>query len=321
MSEIRLWSATQNEAFDGLKTLWDQRRALDADAAAYAGGMQWKVVKDRTYLVRHQIDPATGQRRFESLGVRSPKTEAIADRFVRGREALQKKGAQIDERLRVQGAVAKAAKVGHTPLIVGDVFRALSVSPACDHVALSGSLALLAYETQARASVPSDLFALPDNRADLDLFVGDVAIVDEVESVLQSVDRAFHREGHGGRRFICERLSVDIYTGADLAAIGEQFYRGRHQAKFLDAAQSAPVESCIVDRSGAIAPVCVLSIENFRALKALRTSFDDLRADADLALDARQAEAAGQIIDMISRPSDHVSVIDENEAEPWAPRF
>jgi len=44
MSEILLWSRMQNEAFDGLCAAWDERFALDAEAASYTGGIQWKVV-------------------------------------------------------------------------------------------------------------------------------------------------------------------------------------------------------------------------------------------------------------------------------------
>ena len=56
MSEIRTWSALQFEAFDALKQAWDERREMDAAISAHAGGMQWKTVKGRVYLVRNYVE-------------------------------------------------------------------------------------------------------------------------------------------------------------------------------------------------------------------------------------------------------------------------
>ena len=301
MSEIRLWSETQGEAFDGLKSLWDQRRALNADAAAYAGGLQWKVVKDRVYLVRNRIDPASGVRRFESLGVKSPETERRHEAFVRGRDACQKRAVALDGRLRIQAAVAKASKIGRAPVAVGDFFRALSASPSYDRVVLTGSMSFFAYETLARASVPTDALALPGERPDLDLIVEDDADVNEVERLFRTVSVEVQRSP-GAHRITSPLLTIDVYTRADVRTIAGHAYDEEQTERFLETIETAPIDGFLVDRSGQPAPVHVLPIDAFVALKLIRQG-DAIRGEALSALDARQARLGTLIAENVTETS------------------
>jgi hypothetical protein len=65
--------------------------------------------------------------------------------------------------------------------------------------------------------------------------------------------------------------------------------------RFREAVTSKPVAGHIVDRSGMIAPVRVLSIKNFRTLKTIRARHDELRDEDSRLLDQKQAEAAGSL--------------------------
>ncbi|MGO9774621.1 MAG: hypothetical protein ACLPSW_34705 [Roseiarcus sp.] len=296
MSEIRTWSALQFEAFDALKQAWDERREMDAAISAHAGGMQWKTVKGRVYLVRNYVD-STGVRRFESLGVKSPETERRYDAFMRGRRASQQNAVRLDGRLHIQAAVAKASKIGRTPAAVGEFFRALSSSPSRDRVILTGSMSLLAYEIMARGLIPTDLLALPGERPDLDLIVEEDADVDEVERLFRSVSPDIRRSP-GAHRTTSPTLTIDAYTRADLQSIADQVYEGGQAESFLDAIATAPMASLLVDRSGQPAPARVLPIKAFVALKAIRR-WDAIRGEALSALDARHVRLATAIAENI----------------------
>ena len=156
-------------------------------------------------------DPETGKRRFVSKGVRSPKTEALRERFIRLKAEVEARQVRQEERLRAAAASAKALRLGRAPVVVGEVLRALSKSPLSEHFVLSGSLALLAYETQALAAVPIEVLGF---KPDIDLFVRDERDVAIVESVLASVDSGFRREGHGARRF-AGPVAIDYFTLAE----------------------------------------------------------------------------------------------------------
>lgn len=293
MADLRPWSALQADAFDALKQVWDERRLLDAAIAAYAGGVQWKTVKGRIYLVRNYVDAANGVRRFESLGVKSRDTERRYDAFVSGRDATQKQVALLEGQLRIQAAVSKASKIGHAPAVVGEFFRALSISPSHNRVVLTGSSAFFAYETMVRGSVPTDVLALPGERPDLDLFVQDDADVDEIERLLRSVSPDARRSP-GAHRIISPTLTIDAYTAADLRAVADHLYEGDRVESFLDAIAAEPADALLVDRSGQPAPARVLPIAAFVALKEVRRA-DAIRGEALSALDSRQARLAATI--------------------------
>ena len=308
MQPLQPWSERQSDAFERLKAAWDKRVTAAADRAGFSGGVQWKLVKGREYLIHWHVDAASGVRRFDSMGPRSPTTEAWHRRFLEGRDGARRRLDQLDEELHARSADAKAKKIGHAPVAVGDVLRALaSAAPEFrDHVVLTGSYALLAFETQARCTVPADLLALPETKPDLDLLVLDRADVDAIERLLIGLDSAYRREGPGGQKFVGP-VAVDCFTTADVAAIGEQIYGGRRQDEFLDATRTPPIEAYLVDRSGLIAPVRALPIHAFLALKSIRAAFDPLRGDAERALDARQAEVGSQLAENIERTDIEIS--------------
>lgn len=290
MVTAKPWSPTQFDSFDRLRRLWDERRAVATDAASFAGGVQWKVVSGREYLIHWHYD-AEGARRFESKGPRSPETEAWAARFLEGRQACRSRLAALDESLRMAAALGKVAKLGRAPVVVGDVLRALSRSDAANRVSLIGSYSLLAYETAARRTLPSDLLALQDDRPDLDLLVRDERDLDAVARVLADVDPAFHRQGYGAGRFRGP-VDVDCFTLADLDRVASSRYERRAEETVSDTIREAPKDGFLFDRSGMIAPVRVLPIDAFATLMGLRAMQDESRSAEERRLDERRFEAA-----------------------------
>jgi hypothetical protein len=300
MPAIRPWTESQIAAFETLKAASDKRAEAAADRAGFTGGVQWKTVKGRDYLIHWQFDPVTGARRFDSLGPRSPKTEAWHRRFLDERDGARRRLDRLDDELRKRSADAKAKKIGHAPVAVGDVLRAVAAAPDLrDHAVLAGSYALLAYETEARCTIPGELLALPDARPDLDLLVHDEADVDAIERLLGGLDSAYRREGPGGQRF-AGPVTIDCFTHANIAAIGEQIYGAWRQEEFLDAVRTAPIESYLVDRSGAIAPTRVLSIASSATLIALRAESDPFRNADERALDRNRAAIVAEIAENVA---------------------
>lgn len=290
MVTAKPWSQVQGDAFDRLRRLWSERRAVDAAAADFAGGVQWKTVSGRDYLIHWHYD-ADRRRHFDSKGPRSHETEAWAARFLEGRDSVRARHAALDEEFRMAAALGKAARIGRAPVAVADLLRALSRSEAADRVTLFGSYSLLAYETAARRTLPSDLLALADERPDLDLLVRDERDVDAIARVLAEVDPAFRREGPYARRF-GGPFTVDCFTISDLDRIAAIRYERRAEDAFLDAIRETPVERFLVDRSGMIAPVHVLPVDAFALLCGLRATLDNSRSPEERRLDERRFEAA-----------------------------
>src|SRR5258708_2560351 len=123
MSPLKPWSPDKVEIFEKLQSLWEEQRDFERDRLAFAGGLQWKTVKGKDYLIHHFNDPAGEERRFDSKGPRSPKTEAFFKEFMAGRAAAEKTAERLDDQFLKQSALAKAMKIGRAPLVVGEIFR------------------------------------------------------------------------------------------------------------------------------------------------------------------------------------------------------
>lgn len=310
MIDLTPYSHEKAQCLERLRSLHAEAKALERAELECAGGVRWKIVQDKEYLVRNFVDPKTGKRRFVSLGARSPRTEAMLRDFERLKVETEARRASLGERLRTANASAKAIRLGRLPAHVGDVVRALYASELSERLVLSGSLALLAYETQARAAVPVEVLAPVGSKPDIDLFVRDERDVDLVEAALLSVDSSFRREGHGARRFVGP-VAVDCFTRSDLHDVAGTYDIGSEEA--LEAAFAAePMEAHLVDRSGRLVPARVLPVAAFRRIKAIRSRRDETRSDAEREVDAMQAEAACSILDRL-RASGVESEPDEDD--------
>lgn len=167
-------------------------------ASAFRGGMIWKTVKGKDYLVR-----TTTRAAQTGLGPRSEETEAIYQKFTNGKlqseDTIRAMKASIDRHQRLN----RALRVGRTPNIIIDILAALESAGMANHFTVVGTNALYAYETAASARVEEGILAtrdfdlLWDNRKKLSLALHNGALlqnnplVDGMIGFLRSIDPSF----------------------------------------------------------------------------------------------------------------------------------
>ena len=156
-------------------------------ALAYRGGMVWKTVKGRDYLVRTTTKSAQ-----TSLGVRSESTEAIYLKFTEGKDISQESVGGLKAALVRHQRLNRALRIGRTPNLIIDVLAALESAGMADYFTVVGTNALYAYETAASGLLATqDFDLLWDNRKKLSLVLQGGLLVDEMIGLLKKVDRSF----------------------------------------------------------------------------------------------------------------------------------
>ena len=178
---------------DAIRQYIDARQSFSAyeqakvRALAYRGGMVWKTVKGRDYLVRTTTKSAQ-----TSLGVRSEATEAIYLKFTEGKAVAQESVRGLKAALERHQRLNRALRIGRTPNIIIDVLAALESAGMADHFTVVGTNALHAYETAASGLLASqDFDLLWDNRKKLSLVLQEGPLVDGMIGLLKKVDRTF----------------------------------------------------------------------------------------------------------------------------------
>ena len=97
--DIRPYSRRQLKHLEAGTALWSARSSLLANEAELSGGMHWKPVRDRQYLVRYWTDGTTGAKRSKSLGVRSETTEKLYADFADARARSAKLSETLNPKL------------------------------------------------------------------------------------------------------------------------------------------------------------------------------------------------------------------------------
>lgn len=162
---------------------------------SYLGGMTWKPVGGRDYLIR--ITNRHGG--SKSLGPRNEKTEEIYREFVDAKKRLSDRIASLHVALSEQGAMARALGLGRVPVIAANVLRAIEDAGLTRrNLLVIGTHAMYAYESAGGVRFSSDLMAtqdidlLWDTRSRLQLAeLDDSGDVGGVLSLLKSVDKSF----------------------------------------------------------------------------------------------------------------------------------
>ena len=156
-------------------------------ALTYRGGMVWKTVKGRDYLVRTTTKSAQ-----TSLGVRSDTTEAIYLKFTESKAVVQESVRGLKAALVRHQRLNRALRIGRTPNIIIDVLAALESAGMADYFTVVGTNALHAYETAASGLLATqDFDLLWDNRKKLSLVLQGGPLVDGMIGLLKKVDRTF----------------------------------------------------------------------------------------------------------------------------------
>ncbi|MFZ5572185.1 MAG: GSU2403 family nucleotidyltransferase fold protein [Thermodesulfobacteriota bacterium] len=125
----------------------------------YRGGMHWKKAKGREYLFRSRDRYGYGQ----SLGPRSPETEAICGKFHENKKMLDDKLSELRQKLREQARLCKAVKIVRAPRLVTAILRLLAQHNLMGrNLTVIGTNALYAYEASAGVFFESGLTSTED---------------------------------------------------------------------------------------------------------------------------------------------------------------
>ncbi len=181
------------QQYEAWRDASDQMRSL-------VGTMSWKEVRERQYLVR---SIGRGNRQT-SLGPRSPRTEAIFEKFWADKNAAVMRLRAVEARLADIARFNKALRLGRVPAEVSAVLTVLSRKGVLGkNVHVVGTTALYAYEFMAAAFLEPGLLATSDldilfdprRRQRLSLCVAGVApvrlldLIREADSSYQIVER------------------------------------------------------------------------------------------------------------------------------------
>jgi hypothetical protein len=191
-SQWRDLTAEQRRVAGDLIQLYEHHLELAKETRELAGGMFWKTVKTREYLVR-SLDR---HGHIRSLGPRSAQTEALYREFTARKKDVRLRSVSVTSQLRRRAKFCVAADVNRVPAIPADVARVLDGAGLLGtHLLLLGSHALYAYEIAAGVQFKTgllqtdDLDALIDPHSPLEIAVRVRKL--GLLGLLKTVDRSF----------------------------------------------------------------------------------------------------------------------------------
>lgn len=126
-------------------------------AAQFRGGMVWKTVAAKEYLIR--TSPSGGHK---SLGRRSADTEKIYESFTSQKEASRQRVSALQEALSRHERLNRALRVGRMPTIAVAILRRLADAGLNEYFRVVGTHALYAYEAASGIRFASEITATQD---------------------------------------------------------------------------------------------------------------------------------------------------------------
>ncbi len=161
-------------------------------AAEFRGGMVWKTVKGKEYLVR-----TTTRGGQTGLGAKDAGTDAIYEKFTTGKARAAELSSGLKQAAIKHQRLNRALRVGRTPNIIIDILLGLSEAGLSDKFTIIGTNALYAYETAAGVRLNEahlatrDVDLLWDNRKKLSLFTQENTLAGGMLGFLQGIDPSF----------------------------------------------------------------------------------------------------------------------------------
>ena len=278
---------------------------LREERRAYRGGLHWKKVGSREYLVK-TLDRAGHQ---QSLGPRSAQSEEIWRTFTERKGDLAERLRSHQEELRRQARFCVAAGVNRVPRISADIVRLLESSGLLGtHLIIIGSHALYAYEMAAGVQLKGGLLqtegldTLLDSRKELEI-AGAIRIVGLL-GILQKVDKTFRLARQRSFRavnakgFMVDliRAPVDSARGGNgLVSLGGGTDLVAEQLHGLQWIAAAPFMTQIVIAENGFPVRFVVPDPRVFALHKLWVSLQPTRDPVKRKRDFRQAEATAQL--------------------------
>ena len=134
--------AAQSRQYIDAETVFLELRRARLEAAEVRGSMYWRIQNGRQFLVRESSGGAQ-----KSLGLLTPETQAIFERFKARKAAAASRLTALTSAASDQQRLNKALRVGRVPNIVVKTLNALEVAGLEDHFLTIGTHALYAYES------------------------------------------------------------------------------------------------------------------------------------------------------------------------------
>ena len=191
-------------------TAWEEAKK---ERAEVRGSMKWREVNGIEYLLK--VSPTGSQK---SIGPRSPKTEAICDKFTTTREVLDRRIADLDAALERHQRMNRALFVGRAPKLLINILNRLEKEGLSEYFTVVGTHALYAYEAavgvtfrEVEVMETKDIDLMFDVRKRL-LFVVHMARLDtSILKILQREDPTFRiRAGQKHTAVNSNGFEVDI---------------------------------------------------------------------------------------------------------------
>jgi len=127
------------------------------DAAEVRGSMLWREMRGVRYLIRTS---ARGAQR--SLGLDSPETRGVHERFLERKHAAQLRLKSLNERLVEQQKLNRVYRVGRAPNVVVRILNELNKAGIADQFLAVGTHALYAYESACGVQIGTEALATRD---------------------------------------------------------------------------------------------------------------------------------------------------------------
>ncbi|MBX6423434.1 GSU2403 family nucleotidyltransferase fold protein [Thermosulfurimonas sp. F29] len=149
----------QRRIFIDAQQLWEAFCELYHEGLSYRGGLYWKNVRGRDYLIR--VLDSRGA--TKSLGPRSPETEKIFENWHRKKEEFRRKREAFMQKADIVRRMCKALHLNRVPLVVAKIAREMFLMRDLrKRTMILGTNAIYAYEAMAGVFVSSGLLATRD---------------------------------------------------------------------------------------------------------------------------------------------------------------
>jgi len=302
---LRELTAEQRRIAVDAAQLYEHLIELRAERRALRGGLHWKRVAGRDYLVR-TIGRNGGNR---SLGPRSPKTEETFREFVETKRHLDERIRSLNQEVVRQAKFCVAAGINRVPRLSADIVRSLDASGLLgSHLIILGSHALYAYEMAAGVQLKAgllqteDLDTLLNTKTEIEL--GGSIRGSGLLGILQRVDRTFKPQRKRSFRAVnAKGFMVDLIrapidsaaAGIALTRIGPESDLIAEPLHGLEWLTGLPVMTQIVIAENGFPVKFVVPEPRVFALHKLWLSLHPTREAIKRKRDLRQAEAVARL--------------------------
>jgi hypothetical protein len=302
MARFKELTAEQRRIAINAIQLYEHSEELRAQSRDFKGGLHWKKVSEREYLVR-TVDRFGHER---SLGPRTPATEKQYREFVAAKAAYRSTVKGLQAELGSRAKFCVAAGVNRVPRIAADIVRSLDNGGLLgEHLVILGSHALYAYEMKAGVQLKAgllqteDLDTLLNTKSEIEL-AGPIRSIGLI-GILQRVDRTFKPQRQRSFRAVNDRgFMVDLIrapldpSSARLTSIGRHDLVAE-ELRGLEWLDFAPKLSQIVIADNGYPVRFVVPDPRLFALHKLWVSIQPTRDRIKQRRDLRQGEAAAEL--------------------------